>query len=675
MIFYKVVGRLNNPEPDDNYPDKYKMIRNYAYSCREKSESFYQKYDKQLYCFISQKKSDKLVIGCILYDKNMLDVALADFVKCLELDVSGLSTEEITFKAMLSLLRMAEQTDFIEAEEDVLELFGLDKVLNMKRRLIFRESLCKTDMDKAQILEQADKMLSREVLIPEIERIFRGAKSDGVKGHPVHYVIESDSEEFVKAALEIVLSSLYQNNRISNKRYCSCELTNSSWLDDDGLDSLYQSCENGTVVLNYSLEDDGDGDYASNSGADIIVRLCKTMKKYRNKVLTVFCFPKSCEKFKSIFYENLSDVSLVELSEQVVFEVKAKEYLTQLAQDDKVTADEALYNVLEYDGRGYTSAELKREYNRWYDKKLKSEIYPQYSEMESAGKKLSESKPKGSAYDELSRMIGLDRAKAVIKQALDFFKAQKIYKEKGLVLERPAMHMVFTGNPGTAKTTVARLFARILKENGVLSRGELFEVGRADLVGKYVGWTAQIVKEKFKAAKGSVLFIDEAYSLVDDRSGMYGDEAINTIVQEMENNREDTIVIFAGYTNEMERFLQRNPGLRSRIAFHIPFDDYTTPELCSITNLIAEKNGMKIADEATPRLEKIFDTARQRSDFGNGRYARNVIEKAQMKHAASLVNMDIDAVKRDDIFTLRSEDFAFPECGNEKNTQMIGFAI
>lgn len=675
MIFYKVVGRLNNPEPDDNYPDKYKMIRNYAYSCREKSESFYQKYDKQLYCFISQKKSDKLVIGCILYDKNMLDVALADFVKCLELDVSGLSTEEITFKAMLSLLRMAEQTDFIEAEEDVLELFGLDKVLNMKRRLIFRESLCKTDMDKAQILEQADKLLSREVLIPEIERIFRRAKSDGVKGHPVHYVIESDSEEFVKTALEIVLFSLYQNNRISNKRYCSCELTNSSWLDDDGLDSLYQSCENGTVVLSYSLEDDGDGDYASNSGADIIVRLCKTMKKYRNKVLTVFCFPKSCEKFKSIFYENLSDVSLVELSEQVVFEVKAKEYLTQLAQDDKVTADEALYNVLEYDGRGYTSAELKREYNRWYDKKLKSEIYPQYSELENAGKKLSESKPKGSAYDELGRMIGLDRAKAVIKQALDFFKAQKIYKEKGLVLERPAMHMVFTGNPGTAKTTVARLFARILKENGVLSRGELFEVGRADLVGKYVGWTAQIVKEKFKAAKGSVLFIDEAYSLVDDRSGMYGDEAINTIVQEMENNREDTIVIFAGYTNEMERFLQRNPGLRSRVAFHIPFDDYTTPELCSITNLIAEKNGMKIADEATPRLEKIFDIARQRADFGNGRYARNVIEKAQMKHAAALVNMDIDAVKRDDIFTLRSEDFAFPECDSEKNTQMIGFAI
>ena len=136
----------------------------------------------------------------------------------LELKADRLLTEEITLKAMLSLLRTAEQTAFIESEDDVLESFGLDKVFSIWRRSLCSESLCKTDMDKAQILEQADKLLSREVLIPEIERIFSGAKSDCVKGHPVHYVIESESEEFVKAALDIVLSSLYQNNRVSNKR-------------------------------------------------------------------------------------------------------------------------------------------------------------------------------------------------------------------------------------------------------------------------------------------------------------------------------------------------------------------------------------------------------------------------------------------------------------------------
>ena len=148
-----------------------------------------------------------------------------------------------------------------------------------------------------------------------------------------------------------------------------------------------------------------------------------------------------------------------------------------------------------------------------------------------------------------------------MEQALNFYKAQKLFKEKGLPDSRPAMHMVFTGNPGTAKTTVARLFAGIMKENQLLSEGRLFELGRSDLVGKYVGWTAQIVKEKFRKARGSVLFIDEAYSLLDGDSSLYGDEAINTIVQEMENCREDTVVIFAGYPREMEQFLSRNPGL------------------------------------------------------------------------------------------------------------------
>jgi SpoVK/Ycf46/Vps4 family AAA+-type ATPase len=133
--------------------------------------------------------------------------------------------------------------------------------------------------------------------------------------------------------------------------------------------------------------------------------------------------------------------------------------------------------------------------------------------------------------------------------------------------------MIFTGNPGTAKTTVARLVAQILKENGILSNGNLYEVGRSNLVGKYVGHTAPLVRDAFNLAQGSVLFIDEAYSLVDDSPGSFGDEAINTIVQEMENRRDDMVVIFAGYPKPMEEFLNRNEGLRSRIAFHVAFDD------------------------------------------------------------------------------------------------------
>jgi AAA+ superfamily predicted ATPase len=263
----------------------------------------------------------------------------------------------------------------------------------------------------------------------------------------------------------------------------------------------------------------------------------------------------------------------------------------------------------------------------------------------------------GDAYTELDGLIGLTEAKAVIKQAVDYFKAQKLFRDRGMDAGRPAMHMVFSGSPGTAKSTAARLFARIMRENGLLSVGRLYEAGRADLVGKYVGWTAQTVQNKFKSAMGSVLFIDEAYSLVDDRDGSYGDEAINTIVAEMENRREDIVVIFAGYTDKMERFLQKNPGLRSRIAFHVPFADYNPEELLRILELIAGKQSATLDGGVRDKLLPILENAAREPDFGNGRYIRNLYEKARMRQAGRLLTIDIDKVTHADVARLLAEDF------------------
>ena len=306
--------------------------------------------------------------------------------------------------------------------------------------------------------------------------------------------------------------------------------------------------------------------------------------------------------------------------------------------------------------------------------RLRTKIYPQYAGLQSVGRQLAEQKPQGSAYEKLHNMIGLDAAKEVIDRALNFYKAQKLWKAKGLQGNQPAMHMVFTGNPGTAKTTVARLFAQILKEKGVLTEGRLYEVGRADLVGKYVGWTAQIVKNKFKQAKGSVLFIDEAYALLEDRSGLYGDEAINTIVQEMENHREDMVVIFAGDPKEMEAFLARNPGLRSRIAFHLPFEDYSARELYQIARLLAEEKGMSFAPQVEEKLIPIFQDALQTEGFGNGRFARNLVEQAQMKQADRLMRCDLDCLTKDAVTTLLPEDFEPPQKKKIRKLP-IGFAV
>lgn len=166
----------------------------------------------------------------------------------------------------------------------------------------------------------------------------------------------------------------------------------------------------------------------------------------------------------------------------------------------------------------------------------------------------------GTAKKELDNMVGLSSVKKVIHKAIAHYKLNKLCIDKGIAIEKASLHMVFTGNPGTAKTSVARLFAEILKDEKVLSTGTFVEVGRADLVGDHVGATAPLVKRKFKEAQGGILFIDEAYSLCDSYENGFGDEAINTIVQEMENHRDNIIVIFAGYKEPMQRFLDRIRG-------------------------------------------------------------------------------------------------------------------
>ena len=271
------------------------------------------------------------------------------------------------------------------------------------------------------------------------------------------------------------------------------------------------------------------------------------------------------------------------------------------------------------------------------------------------------------------QMIGLSEAKKIINQMLTYHKAQRILGDFEKQKTKPAMHMVFTGNPGTAKTSVARLLAKIMKENHLLSNGNLVEVGRGDLIGKYVGWTAPGIQNKFSEARGGVLFIDEAYALLDDRTGSFGDEAIDTIVQEMENHREDMMVIFAGYPDKMEEFLQRNPGLRSRIAFHVSFDDYNTEELCDIANLIAGKQGLKLTNKAQQKLADIFDVAKNEKDFGNGRYVRNVIERAKMAQACRLLSMDSDDISKNDIATICDEDIEDVSITLREEKKQIGF--
>lgn len=281
----------------------------------------------------------------------------------------------------------------------------------------------------------------------------------------------------------------------------------------------------------------------------------------------------------------------------------------------------------------------------------------------------------GTALKELDEMIGLDDVKSVIKKAVSSFKLRKLCLKRGIRKDKASMHMVFTGNPGTAKTTVARLFAEILKDENVLPMGTFLECGRADLVGDHVGSTAIKVKKKFREAQGGVLFIDEAYSLCDGYKNGYGDEAINTIVQEMENHREDVIVIFAGYPEPMQQFLDRNPGLTSRVAFRVDFDDYLIDELMSITRLMVSKKNMNITDAAMNKLKGMYELASRNSDYGNGRFVRKLLEEAEMNLAQRLYGLDESELTEALLSTI--EECDIPESYNNKNSHKkpIGFSV
>ena len=272
--------------------------------------------------------------------------------------------------------------------------------------------------------------------------------------------------------------------------------------------------------------------------------------------------------------------------------------------------------------------------------------------------------------DELQALVGIKSAKDQVKKILAFAKMRKAMEEKGEQLEPITLNMEFVGNPGTAKTTVARIVAGVLKEIGIITSGEFIEVGRADLVAQYVGQTAPMVKSVFQRAKGGVLFIDEAYSLLDKGNGRFGDEALNMIVQEMENNRKDTIVIFAGYPDEMDEFFLRNPGLRSRVPFRVRFDDYTTDELSDICELEAGKRGFLIDVKAKELIKEICESSTGNIENGNGRFCRNLVEKAVLNFA--LRNYGGDEAAENIEYILKKEDFNDITVFNRKKTA-IGF--
>ena len=260
--------------------------------------------------------------------------------------------------------------------------------------------------------------------------------------------------------------------------------------------------------------------------------------------------------------------------------------------------------------------------------------------------------------DALDRdLVGLKPVKSRIRDISALLVIDRLRLNLGLAAQSPSLHMCFTGNPGTGKTTVAMRMAQILHELGYVRSGHLVAVTRDDLVGQYIGHTAPKTKEVLKKAMGGVLFIDEAYYLYrPENERDYGQEAIEILLQVMENQRDDLVVILAGYKDRMDTFFMSNPGMNSRIAHHIDFPDYQEDELAQIAQHMLSAQNYRLNEEAEQAFNKYLQLRKQQPHFANARSVRNALERARLRQASRLFANPNKELTADDLSTLNAED-------------------
>ena len=331
-----------------------------------------------------------------------------------------------------------------------------------------------------------------------------------------------------------------------------------------------------------------------------------------------------------------------------------QEVLNKLKESSQIT-DEASIKLLDYIAATYPKTNLS--FPEYRDKLCNKILFSKDQEItENDLPKYEQEKSMNEIFADLNNLVGLENIKQVLKDLVDLIELKNKTKDD-LKIKDINLHMVFLGNPGTGKTTVARIIAEMLYNLKYIKQNKLIEVSSKDLVAEYIGQTAPKTMAVIERALGGVLFVDEAYSLAsEEESGnSFNKEAIATLIQAMENYRDNLVVIFAGYTKEMQAFLNANSGIVSRIGYTLDFKDYTSEELLKIFEGMVKKAGFSITKEACDEVVKVIDKYRNTKNFGNARFARNLYEKTIIKHASNTrgkkAKKDLKTIVKEDIST------------------------
>ena len=559
---------------------------------------------------------------------------------------------------------------FMADENDM----GLDYRENNQYQI--REEMIPTEkLSFDEAVEKSRRFMADISFIEELERIYSDENEKKYYGNPVHYKISASNMESAFEIASLLAQALKSNNRLVGSRINRVYEIKKGCYDESDFKNMFEKAQGNIVLFDLSGSAEMHNNYASEY-EEVIEYMNKLISKNHVKTLCIFVENTNHPGFASNFLAKVAEeIDIIELKEGCGNRETAMVYIQNLAAQNKYDISQTEVEEIMPEKSLFTVGEAYEIYNKWFRNGLRNRIYKSYKYCSYL--EIKKEDKKSEPYDELQKMIGLKDMKQVVDEIIDSARIQKIRSDMGMDFYKTSLHMVFTGNPGTAKTTVARLITQIFVKEGILDTGKYVECGRADLVGKYVGWTAKTVRSKFREAKGGVLFIDEAYSLVDD-SNSFGDEAINTIVQEMENHRDDVIVIFAGYPDKMKEFFAKNEGLRSRIAFHLDFPDYSAEELVDILKLMADKKGYKLNPDIERKCLEIFGQAVKKEEFGNGRYVRNLLEQAMMAQSRRITKEYAGKkITRKALTTLKSEDFDVNASKQiEKETKRtIGFAV
>ena len=486
------------------------------------------------------------------------------------------------------------------------------------------------DTKMKELFEKIEKLYitdeSKDLLKKIIEYVRK--YKEGIEKEYISFNMEivSGNREVTDGVCEIVYDALTFFEYIKRGKRVNCSLVEVSKYED-----IVKKYENTNALILKDFKTFSENDKTENK--KILIKLNEIINENENNVLTVFTaenqelldmvigeVPELKEKFNDFkIIERIPDV-------QDAYQEILDKLNGNLEMDDDFKV-----KLLDYISTTYPKNELAYPIYRdnLYQKIIFNKEIPKYQK----DKTLDE------IFAELNELVGLESVKKVLNDLVNLMEL-KSKSSDDLKISNVNLHMVFLGNPGTGKTTVARIVAGILYNLKYIRQNKLVEVSSKDLVGEYVGQTAPKTMSVVDRARGGVLFVDEAYSLASGGPGQnssYNEEAIATLIQAMENYRDDLVVIFAGYTKEMQDFLNANSGIVSRIGYTLEFEDYTVDELTAIFNQMMKKSGFIVSKEAENRLKEIINEYIGTPNFGNARFVRNVYEKSIIKHASNTI--------------------------------------